>query len=118
MREGKTSSTYFICVVAMLLVAQLAIVRGHVHFPNAHHEHAQAAPLSKSGDGSPGKQHPGHIDVCPLCWAQAAAGGLLLPGGVVLPHPAQIGDAQFAASGHLAELIQPTAFKPRGPPLT
>ena len=118
MREGKTSSTYFICVVAMLLVAQLAIVRGHVHFSKSHNEHAQAVPLSKSGDSSPGKHHPGHSDVCALCWAQAAAGGLLLPGSVVLPHPSQIGGAQLTASGHLAELIQPAAFKPRGPPLT
>ena len=118
MREGKTSPIYFICFAAMLFVAQLVFAGGHIHFVGVQGEHARVGPLSESGDSSPGKQHPGNIDVCALCWAQAAAGSLLLPGGVIFPHPAQIGDAQLTVSGHLAELIQPLAFEPRGPPLT
>lgn len=116
MREGKTSPIYFICFAAMLFVVQLVFAGGHIHFAGFQGEHAQVEPLYESGDNSPGKQHPGHIDFCPLCWGQAAAGSLLLPRDLVLPHPTQICCAQFTVSGHLAERIPPAAFEPRGPP--
>jgi hypothetical protein len=118
MRERKTSASYFACFTAMLLVVQLVLACGHVHFAGSQGEHAQAVSLTETGHSSPGKQHPAHMGFCPLCWAQAAAGSLLLPVAMVFPHPLQIGCSEFATSGHLAELIPPAAFKPRGPPLT
>ena len=117
MRERKTSSSYFACFTAMLLVVQLVLACGHVHFAGSQVDHAQAVPLTETRDSSPGKQHPERIGFCPLCWVQAAAGSLLLPVAMVVPHPLQIGCYEFTALGHVAELIPPAAFKARGPPL-
>jgi Protein of unknown function (DUF2946) len=119
MRKRKTSSVYFVCFAALMLVAQLVITSGHIHLAGADADEIPMSAVSApdSGSQSPDKTHPGHDGLCPLCWAQAATANLLLPSPPPIQHPAAIAFAPpVVVSRDIAPSTSPSAFNPRAPP--
>ncbi len=119
MRKGRIRSVYVMCFAALMMVAQLAVTSGHVHLAALHSgsDDPGAAPASGAGNNGPAvPAHHGH-DFCPLCWAQAAAGGLLLPGAAELCPPGPIDRSEpIVSAGHIAGLAPSASFNPRAPP--
>ena len=116
--KGKIGSPKFICFLAMMMAAQFVIATGHVHLAGQVDEYAWSVSASEDSNRSPGKPHSDHDHFCPLCWAQAGAGSLLLPtASKLLLSPELACAPPITCVTHLTELIAPAAFAPRGPPL-
>jgi Protein of unknown function (DUF2946) len=106
----------FTCFAVLLLLAQLAQTAGHLHAAGA--PGAVAIQAAAGGADHPSK-HPIDDDDrhCALCWAQAAAGSLLVPPVLALLPPAAIPAEPLAfVSRHWADRAAPAAFRPRAPP--
>ena len=116
MRKRRLQLAFTPFIVLMLLV-QLMLTAGHVHFhgPAGVHTLVTQAP---HGAGDPARQPPGDdADHCALCWAQAAAGNLLVPPVLALPLPTVFPAAPLAVlSQHLTDSAVPRGFRPRAPP--
>lgn len=100
---------------ALMLLAQLALTAVHLHLPGAPVE-VVATALTGKGD-RPAYPIDQDDDRCAFCWAQAAAGTLLVPPVLTLPLPVALPSRPLAlASRYLTERPARPAFRPRAPP--
>jgi hypothetical protein len=105
----------FTCFAALMLLAQLALTAGHLHIPGPPVD--VVATVAAGTADLPAHPIDQDDDHCAFCWAQAAAGTLLVPPVLTLPLPAALSSRPPAfASQHLTERAARAAFRPRAPP--
>jgi hypothetical protein len=105
-------------LTAAMLLVQLVLVGGHVHFPGTRSDTAETVHLfSGVSEKTPNGPTHGADQFCALCWAQAAVNSLLVPSPIEFRLPSKVFVSQFgAALRDLAESLALTAFNARAPP--
>ena len=116
MNRDRSGQGYFSCFAALVLLAQLLLAAAHVHWAGPQGITATASASHGTGHAPAGPIHQDDA-FCPLCWAQTAAGSLLVPSAVELRIPADFAAIRLSLTlPSLTERTAPNAFRPRAPP--